>query len=360
MAYPTAPSTSPGPALQEEEDSAQWAQLTERIELPQASQPFAGFGESQELKLERVGCAAEGQVRVVIKFTSTDTVQAAIGAPWTLIKKLSLKANGVSGIIAAGGVLLKSRELVEYRSPPDTLASVVKPNEDLAAAEHTWEFIIQVPIAEDLRELDGIVLAQSEETALGMEIQWATLGEVFSAKSSEVTEISGSVKWAMTLFSIGTMTEGKNSVVILPDLTSLHGLIERSQPLVGDGEQESPLTRAAGDMLRYFVSAYDGKYGQFNPTAWTSFILQYGGNQKPIAYSDVNLLVRRNERDYLGRPDVNGVHWAVIDTQLDDAERDAIRPMALSELKALIGIPSTPEANSNIVSAQENLYPANA
>jgi len=362
MAYPTAPSSSPGPELEERELPAEWNELTERIELPCVTHKFLGFGETDELKLERVGCVAEAQIHVIVKFAvPAKEVLPKIGAPWSLIKKVALKANGVSGIISCSATVLKVREIVEYRSPPDSLATSVTPKTKLKESETaTWEFVLQVPIAQDLRELDGIVLAQSEETALGIEIQFATLAEVFESGGTELTAITGSVKWAVTLFSIGTMTEGKNTVVVLPDLTSLHGLVERSAEYANEGEVEAPLTRTSGDLLRYFVSAWKGLVATFDPKFWTSFIIQFGGNQKPIGYNDPVLLARRNERDYLGRPTVNGVAFAVLDTQLDDAERDAIRPMALSELKSLIGIPEAPGANSSIKSTQETLYPANA
>lgn len=365
MAYPTAPSPSPGPELSEREEPERWAELTERIELPQSTQKFAGFGESQVLTLERVGCAAEALVAIELKFTTpakgTAEVKPNIGAPWNMLKRVALQANGVAGIISCSAMVLKARELVEYRSPPDTQTTSLTPGSALTeSAEQTWFFIINVPIAEDLRELDGIILAQSEETALGIELTWATEGEVFESGATHLTLISGTIRWHMTLFSIGTATEGKKTIVVLPDLQSLHGLVERSQVLVNEGEQEAPLTRTSGDLLRYFASAWNGAKKQFNPTSWNNFYLQYGGNQKPIFYAYPKFLVYRNEQDYLGRPTVNGVYFVVVDTQLDDALRDAIRPMALSELKAVIGIPSTPEANSTIRTAQETLYPANA
>jgi hypothetical protein len=364
MAYPTEPSTVTGPALPEEELPAEWADLTERIELPQATQPFAGFGENQTLKLERVGCAAQAEILVKLSFkTAKEDVDPAIGMPWAFIRRLAMEANGVAGIISCSGTVLEARQKVVYRSPEHAVVGTANAENAALKEEttYTYEWVIQVPIAEDLKELEGIVLAQSEETALGLTITWGTEAELFEA--GKVTEVKGEVRWHMVLFSIGSMNEGKKKIIVLPDLTSLHGLVERSTPVVAEGEQEAPLTRTSGDLLRYFVSLFKkGSVVNIDPLAWTTLYLQYGGNQKPIVFGSPKILAERNARDYLKRPDVGIgaelIHFAVLDTMLDDPLRDAIRPMALSELKVVIGVPEAVETGARILSAQETLYPS--
>lgn len=355
MAYPTEPSTSPGPAVPEEELPAEWADLTERIELPQTAQPFAGFGENQVLKLERVGCAAQAEILVKLEFTTKAKEPAvSLGEPWAFIKRLALEANGVAGIISCSGTVLEARQKVVYRSPEHAVAGNV-PEPPVKEKAYFFEWVVQVPIAEDLKELEGIILAQSEETALGISITWQTEAELFS---EPVEKVKGSVRWHMTLFSIGSMNEGKKKVIVLPDLTALHGLVERSVPVVAEGEQETPLTRTSGDLLRYFISLFKETNVQIDPLKWLQFFLQYGGNQKPLYWANPAILAERNARDYLKRPNVAGVDFLVLDTMLDDPLRDAIRPMALSELKAVIGVPEKPGANGRIISAQETLYPS--
>lgn len=362
MAYPTAPSTSPGPGLPEDENPQVWEELTERVELPQAKQEFAGLNETQTLTLERVGCPAEANIKVNLEWKTPAAAEVTLnpGMPWAVLKKCEIKANGVSGIIAAGGTVLESRQKVVYRSPEHGMLENEHSSGKIAAATTVkWVWIIQVPIAEDLRELEGIVLAQSEETALGIDLSWASEGEIASAGKLE--GVKGSVAWHVTLFTIGTATNGKQKVIVLPDLSTLHGLTERKASIPAEGEQETPLTRTSGDLLRYFLTAWKkGQETQYDPLTWTTFYLQYGGNQRPLYYADPSILIERNARDYLKRPDVAGVHYAVLDTTLDDAVRDAIRPMLLSELKAVVGIPSAAETGAAFASAQETLYPSGA
>lgn len=359
MAYPTAPSTSPGPGTPEQELPSEWADLTERIELPQSAQAFAGFGESQTLKLERVGCAAQAELLCKLSFkTKAEKTAANIGMPEAFIRKLALEANGVAGIISCSGTVLEARSKTVYRNHEHAVVGTAKIQEALTeSATQTYEWVVVVPIAEDLKELEGIVLAQSEETALGIQITWASEAELF--KEGKVEEVKGEVRWHMTLFSIGSMAEGNKKVIVLPDLTALHGLVERSTPVPAEGEQEAPLTRTSGDLLRYFVSLFKKtSVTNIDPLTWTSFFIQYGGNQKPLFFGSPKVLIERNARDYLKRIGVRGINFAVLDTMLDDPLRDAIRPMALSELKAVIGVPEAIETGARILSAQETLYPS--
>lgn len=365
MAYPTNPSTSPGPELPEVEAPQAWAELTERVELPQAKQKFEGLGESQTLTLERVGCPAEVNIHVKFEFETPAAEEAtpSLGMPFAVLKRAAIKANGVSGIISAGGAVLEVRQKVVFRSPEHALLEKEHNSGKIAAKTKVkWEWIIQIPISEDLRELEGIVLAQSEETALGIELTWASEKEVFAA--GKVEKVTGTVAWHVTLFTIGSgenVGGSKGKAIVLPDMRSLHGLVERSVQISGEGEIEAPLTRTSGDLERYYVTAFKkNQETNYDVLSWLYFWLQYGGNQKPIYFADPTILAERNARDYLKRPSVEGINYAVLDTTLDDALRDAIRPMLLSELKSIIGIPSAAETNARIYTAQETLYPAAA
>lgn len=358
MSYGDTPSTVAGPGLPEEESPNLWRELTERVELPQESQDFKGLGEIQVLKVERLGVLAEAQIHIVVKAKVKEAAKFGPGMPDALLKKLQLEVNGVAGVMSVSGPTLRCRQCAVYRTPTRALEEgKVEPGHEYAVGtELTFAFVVQVPIAEDLRELEGAALAQSEETTLGIQLAWATAADMLESGSLE--EVSGTIKWGITWFTIGTASTKKGQkVLVLPDLQSLHGIVERSDNINGSGEQSAPLTRASGDLLRYYLSAFSGQHAQYDPTAWIYYQLMYGGNQRPVNYMDPVLLVERNARDYRERPDINGIYYALLDTTLDDAVRDAIRPMGLSELKSVVGIPSAPAENARFVSAQENIYP---
>jgi hypothetical protein len=359
MPFGATPAESIGPELPEETDAELWQQLTERVELPMPEQAFSGLGSFQTLTFERLGIIAEAMIRVQVHCKAKTAVKFAAGLPYRLLKNLSLQANGVSGVISCSGTLLQSRATMVYRGPnAAVLQGAVEPGvEHALGTEFTFEFILPVPIAEDLSaSLDGAALAQSEETQLALQLTWASAGEIL--ETGELEAVTGAVGWMVTWFTIGTaQTKKGRRVVVLPNLSELHGLIERETEInPAAGEKEAPLTRAAGDLLRYWASLRNGPHATVDPLTWTRFALRYGGNQTPINYQLVAFLVERNTRDYRVRPDVNGVHYVVVDTTLDDALRDAIRPMGLSELRSIIGAPAL-ESGSAVVTAQENLYP---
>lgn len=360
---PNAPSVEPGPGTPSQEIPSEWAGLTERVELPQKKQTFAGLGEKQNLTLERVFAVAEAQILLKLAWETPAAEEATptLGMPQGAIKKVTLKANGVSGVIAVSGRVLEVRQQCVYLSPEHAVAKTTNSAAAKIAAKTAveWEWVVQVPIAEDLRQLEGIVLAQSDETALELDVEWAKEGEIVSAGKME--KVTGSVEWAITAFTVGTMAVNGRPTLVLPNLKLLHGLIERSANYSAEGEQESPLTRAAGDLLRYYFNVFkEGLKSEFDITALNYVFLQFGGNQKPEYWGAPKLLAERNARDYRKRPAVGGVHYAVLDRTLDDPERDAIRPMSLSELKLVVGIPEAPGTNARIYSTQENLYPVGA
>ncbi len=358
---PNAPATSSGPQLTPQELAAEWPNLTERVELPMKSQKFEGLGGTQNLTLERVFCVAEAQLLLSLSWETPAAEEATpvLGMPQGAVKKVQLKANGTSGIISASGRVLEARQQVVFRSPTHAVLENTNSKAEKIAAKTAvkWSWVVHVPIAEDLRALEGIVLAQTEETALEIEVEWAKENEIVSAGKME--KVTGTVNWALTCFTVGTMRVKGSDVLVLPDLKLLHGLVERSANYSAEGEQEAPLTRTAGDLIRYYFNVFKkGLTAEFDVTALSYAYLQFGGNQHPEYWGQPKLLAERNARDYLKRPEVGGVHYGVIDRTLDDPQRDAIRPMALSELKLIVGIPEKPEENSRIYSTQETLYPA--
>jgi hypothetical protein len=358
VAYGATPSQSVGPELPEESIPELWRTLTERVELPQPTQKFSGFGTFQPLTIERLGIIAEATIHVLVEADVKVAAKWSCGTPWNIVKNISLQANGVSGVISCSGAVLEARQKAVYRGPthPILKGELEAGHEYAIGTEVELEFIIQVPISEDM----------SEETQLALQITWASEAELLEAGSLE--EVEGTVKWHVTWFSIGTAATKKGErVIVLPDLTELHGLVEREQEVgASSGEKEAPLTRASGDLLRYFVTVRNGAHKCVDPaTKWTKFQLKFGGNQTPITYADVPMLVERNARDYrvspyVGNTGTNGpIKYVIVDTTLDDAIRDAIRPLALSELKGIVGLVEAPETGSALVSAQENLYPQN-
>lgn len=345
-----------------------WRERTQRSELPMDSQTWKGFGKKQTIEVEKLGVLARALVK--IKITGETTGEAAgetkpaPGAPYSVIDEIKLRANGVAGVISCKGELLESRERIIDRTPVHAVGPGTHTEAGTSIAVKTkfeWEFILEVPIAEDLVDLVGVALAQSQQEQLVLEFNWKTEGEMFTTLTHPLAKSEGDIEWAITWFSIGEMTVGNKTELLLPNVDTIHSIIQRDpESFNAAGNVAAPLTRTSGELLRYWATAWDGDAGQYDPLEWDSFAFKYGGNQEPLRWEPASMLIEDNARAYKERLNVNGIKYAVIDTTLDDALRDAIRPYNLTEVRTVLGIKGAIGENSSVETAQEQLYPAEA
>lgn len=356
-----APATTTGGS--EIQNPQVFAQLTERQEMPQVSQAIKGFAAKQQLIVEKVGVVGRIRLLIKAKFETEAGKEQELnpGFPQRLIKSVSLSANGVTGIISASAMSLEARHRRVYRNPVKAIeASTKKPGEKIAektVVETT--FVLEVPIAHDMLSLIGALLAQNEETSLSVNITWASEAEVFAA-GKPAKGLEGEIQWATTVFSIGSTTVGNKEVTVLPDLSAFHGLLENDTPIVAKGEQKVNLTRTAGQLLCYTATLLNkaGK-ADISPAEWSTFKLEYGGNKDPRIWTPASQLMESNADDYDGPLTIGGVHYLAIDNEVDNPTRDMIVPESLTELRAVIGVPSgTAVEEAEAITTQETLYPA--
>lgn len=364
MPTPTNAPSSTAPGGRQIQNPELFANLTERQAMPQTVQEMVGLGKTQRLILEKVGVVA--RIRLLIKFhfkTHAETTpKLNVGFPQRLLTEIALQANGVTGIIDCGAATLEQRRKRVYRNPVSAIASGPKGGETLVAnTAYNVVMAVEIPIAHDMLSLIGALLAQNEETAMSVLLRWATEEEIASGVGAGLSEISGEVIWASTVFSIGSTVVGKQEVTVLPDLSAFHGILENPKPITANGNQRAELIRTAGQLLCYTATVLQKQGGQesLSPAEWTTFKLEYGGNKDPLVWTPASELYEENADDYDGPLVVNGMHFLAIDNERDNPSRDMIIPESLTELRTVIGIPGTftPES-AQIFATQETLYPA--
>ena len=359
------PSNTPATTAggKEIQNAALFAELTERQAMPQTIQTFAGLGKSQRLTIEKVGVLSRVRLLVKIKATPVGEEQPINnpGMPWKFIREIALQANGVTGIIDVGGVVLEQRRRRIFRNPVsavNVLTTAVGTKYTKKAAQE-YVFAVEIPVAHDMESLIGSLLAQNEETQLSLLVNWASEEEIVNGGKLE--KVEGEVIWSTTVFSIGSTTVGKSEAVVLPDLSAFHGLVQSETPLVGTGERRAELIRTAGQLLCYTASITNKAGGTevSLPAEWTTFKLEYGGNKDPLVWTPASTLLEENADDYDGAITVNGFPFLIVDNERDNAARDMIIPESLTELRGVIGVPAGFTAsNAIILTTQETLYPA--
>lgn len=363
-----APATTTGG--REVQDPQLFAELTERQAMPQVSQAIAGLGKKQRLLIEKVGVLARIRLKVKCEFTPKEETTQILnpGFPFKLIREIALQANGVTGVIDCSGVTLAQRRQRVYRNPVSAIFKSPKTGEKLKKEAQKVEFVIEIPIAHDMLSLIGCILAQNEETQLSVLVNWASEEEIVNGGAG-IEKFEGEVTWSTTVFSIGSTVEGKNEVVVLPDLSAFHGLIDNVVPLVTKPEPKAELIRTAGQLLCYCAAILNkaGGQAQLTPAEWEQFKIEYGGNKDPLVWAPATELLEDNADDYDGALTVGAaaastataLTFLAYDAEKDHPSRDLIIPESLTELRAVIKVPGafTPES-AQILTSQETLYPA--
>ncbi len=70
-------------------------------------------------------------------------------------------------------------------------------------------------------------------------------------------------------------------------------------------------------------------------------------------------LLEENADDYDGPISVGGIDFLIVDQERDNPARDMIIPEALTELRAVFGVPAVEiKTNAQMITTQETLYPA--
>jgi hypothetical protein len=356
------PSNAPAASTggKEIQNPSLFAQLTERQAMPQLAQPISGYAKKNTLTVEKVGVIS--RIRLLVKATiesEEEENEVQVGMPFRLIKEIAIKANGVTGIIDCSGMTLEARRRRIYRNPVKAIQEETKkPGEKFAkkTVQH-FNFVLEIPIAHDMLSLIGSLLAQNEETALTVNITWASENEVLVAGKAKPLE--GEIFWDTTVFSIGSTVIGKEEVTVLPDLTAFHGLTEQETNIVAKGEQKVNLTRNSGQLLAYTATLINEVKTDVSPAEWTTFLLEYGGNKKPRVWTPASQLLELNSDEYDGPISIGGVHYLVVDNEVDNPTRDMIIPESLTELRSVIGVPAaTVLKEAKAITTQETLYPA--
>jgi hypothetical protein len=159
----------------------------------------------------------------------------------------------------------------------------------------------------------------------------------------------------VTFFDIPIAQEGGRDVVVVPNLSWLHGYLSSDNPFANTGSVRTPFIRTDGQLLAFAWYVANGDVAQIALTTLSEVRFAYGGNRKPRVYNPVEHLLSKMARDYNGLLQPN---YGVIDAEIDNPRRDLIYPKGVSELAIELEIPAgtTINANARIHFVEETLF----
>jgi hypothetical protein len=312
--------------------------------------------------------------RIILLFTGTMTITlgggtAALGAeaPWSLVNRLRLTANGNTALFDTGGYGAMIASLfaaygysgvggrprvpdsATVPGPAATAMSAATFAAGVTAGANTWRFGWEIPLglSDDWRDPIGLILAAAPDTVLQLEVTWgATLYSTVASRSTPIL-VTGAAVAALTNASIIPFIEFFTVPALeadYPDLRRIHTWQELGpQPIAAVGDQDVVMPR--GNTLMRIVhnvwtnSAADG-------TNVSDFELRFNQNEVPIKTSRQFQAYVQRERYVRDLPDGLYAH----DLWNSGTPRDAVNTLNLNDVtsRLTIGAGATIAGTSDI------------
>jgi hypothetical protein len=335
--------------------------LTERNEMPLNQIPSVNaFGTAYQARINNVGLisALILDVTGTINCTpGTGTLTATAKWPWNLIKKVIVSANGQNELFSIEGLDLRARWLRVYRNSTDSTSSF---SNTIMGGNNPVQLEYVIPLAHDESTLIGAIYAQSDETYLALEI---TTGDasmlITTTGNATVNTIALTVTPHLVFYEIPRITVQNQSVIVLPDLSELHGMNMIDNPFANTGDVATRLLRSAGQLLCVYARLDNG-YADLGPWS-TAPVLdeirwEYAGNQRPRRYNPFRVLRFKMNGDYNG--DINpGQQYVLLDFEVDNPRRDVVYPKGVIDLQVVFTVHSgTSLSNAKVHLFAETLY----
>ncbi len=332
--------------------------LTERNEMPLNQILPAAFGTSYQARINNVGIISGIVLDVALTVNTTigtGTLTATAQWPWNLIKRVIVTANGQNELIAIEGMDLRARWLRIFRNALDNVSSY---SGTISTGNNVVQLMYFIPFAHDETTLIGSLYAQSDETYLNIELTTAAAADVITTTgNATVNTISGTVTPHLVFYEIPMVSDGKQNVIVLPDLSELHGLNYVDNPYANTGDVATRLLRSAGQLLAVYQRLDSGTAG-LSPWADLDEIRwEYAGNQRPRRYNPVRPLRGKMSGDYNGDINPRAQHYFVLDFEVDNPMRDVVYPKGVIDLQTVCAVKTgTSLANAKMHLVAETLY----
>jgi hypothetical protein len=297
--------------------------------------------------------------RVILLFTGTLTVTlgggtAVLGAeaPWSLLTRLRLTANGNTALfdMTGWGSMIASLftafgysgiggrpripDSATVPGPAATAFAAANFAAGVSAGANTWNFGLEIPLglSDDWRDPVGLILAAAPDTVLQVEATFgATLFSVTAARTTPVT-----VTGAATATLTGTLTPFVEFFTIprsqadYPDLSRIHTWQEIGpQTITQNGDQSIVIPRG-NTVSRIIHDVWTNTL----PDGTNVSAAQVKFNQNEIPYNLSRQLLAYLQRERMTRDLPDGIY--VHDLWNSGSPRDAVNTLNLNELTSVL------------------------
>lgn len=286
--------------------------------------------------IARIRYMFEGSV-VTVKGTGAITPTDAF--PHGMISRLQVRLNGQSTPWNVKGQDLNVLRAMRYKSIPDTGAlSVVTIGTD---GTYPLRIFWDIPLALDpsISPSGGGLFAQSVNSQITCELTTGSLADNFTLTGTATITVSAGALFRRFLnwYSIPTGPVGRNGEngMILPDLTTMHGVLSQDQPIVQVGDQTVEINRIQGTIARLWQRLKNGT-ASIGPTVPSQIQLRYASNQNPRTMHPYQVSQAADDW-YRAAPPYSAL--AVFDAIAENLARDAVDVEGLANPQVVTTIP---------------------
>lgn len=334
-------------------------QLTSRVIFDPINYALPAFGNYQNTQLLQVGLVSS--INMIVKGTittvgATVTIAPTAHYPWDLIS-VQISGNGQNNFISCTGWDLTLRLRAASRAYVDDYSSFPAAGGSPfnAAAAVAFTLAYKIPIAMDDTTLVGALYAQSEATNLVLKVTTSNAADLFNITAGTLA-ISGTVYIEEEIFEVPYDPQHPD-VLVIPDLTVLHGLVSNDNAVASQTTLDTQLFRINGQLERlifYTVDLSTAAAPAFSiTTAYTQAQLIYGSNQNPYTFNPMGMQRFRNNRDYrVVYPDGT----FCLDFVADNPARDLVLLEGVTNLRLRTQYVAAPTGGSFVHFVQETLF----
>lgn len=279
-------------------------------------------------------------------------------APWSLIKRIKVKANSGTILLDTTGYGLFVRNLVKYRNTQIDVDSAGRDffQFDKVASSggtaNNFNFGMEIPISLNDRDPVGLLLLQNQETLISIEVEWDT-EQAMITTSSTTASLSATAYFMREIFSVPRKEED------YPDLSFVHQILEDKQPIIATGENAYIFQRGNIYTRAIMVVTLNGAFAA--DADIVKLKIKY--NESEVPYELRADQFRWFQYVRYGRALPLGVYvfdWSM--QQIPDlgSARDFINSARVSEMKAIVEVASGATLgsnNNNVRCIREQLIP---
>lgn len=284
-------------------------------------QSFAGLGETDSIQLKPTGILAAIDVHVTGTVTTTlgtGTAATTWAWPYGLVKLLRLTANGQTNLIKLNGLLMRARQIIATpglndRGVSQTISGATVDQGTLALAEESWglgqastisasgtvdfDLTFRVPISWDLLTLYGALYLQTTATSVEVNIDWETLGNLFTLTGDATVAVSAGAVLEGIVFTI-PIVQGYG---VIPDLSVFHSVVQNDLQVASNGSQQLVLPGQGVDnqLMRMFGQLWSNNAPlPLNAANFGQFSWGYGLQENPEVWHDGQTMADDVEESY--------------------------------------------------------------